>query len=144
MEQIFSKIKKIKFNSKYNFYWGDLHSHCSISYGEGKLEDAVKRASQQLDFCSITGHAFWPDISKLSNEHKPIRKYHLEGFKKLKKNWKNTLIKLKLFEKKYSIKIFPSYEWHSLKYGDHNIYSNDFSLKLLNAKNINDLKKKTK
>jgi len=132
----------MKFNSKYNIYWGDLHSHCSISYGEGKLEDAVKRASQQLDFCSITGHAFWPDISKLSNKHKPIRKYHLEGFKKLKKNWKNTLIKLKLFEKKYSIKIFPSYEWHSLKYGDHNIYSNDFSLKLLNAKNINDLKKK--
>ena len=132
----------MKFNSKYNFYWGDLHSHCSISYGEGKLEDAVKRASQQLDFCSITGHAFWPDINKLSNKQKDIKKYHLEGFKKLRKNWNNTLTKLKLFEKKYSIKIFPSYEWHSLKFGDHNIYSNDFNLKLLNAQNIRDLIKK--
>ena len=123
-------------------FWGDLHSHCTISYGEGSLENAIKRASQQLDFCSITGHAFWPDINNLSDKQNNIKKYHLEGFKKLKKNWKNILKKLELFEKKYSIKIFPSYEWHSLKYGDHNIYSKDFDLKLLNAKTINDLKKK--
>ena len=132
----------MKSNSKYNFYWGDLHSHCSISYGEGKLEDAIKRASQQLDFCSITGHAFWPDINKLSKNQKNIKDYHLKGFLKLRKNWNDILIKLKLFEKKYSIKIFPSYEWHSLTYGDHNIYSKNFDLKLLNAPNIIDLKKK--
>ena len=37
-------------NSKLKIYWGDLHSHCSISYGEGKLESAIQRAAQQLDF----------------------------------------------------------------------------------------------
>ena len=132
----------MKINSEYKFYWGDLHSHCSISYGEGKLEDAIKRASQQLDFCSVTGHAFWPDISKLKKNQKEIKKYHLEGFKKLKKNWIIILKKLKIFEKKYSIKIFPSYEWHSLKYGDHNIYSKNFDLKLLSAQNIKNLKNK--
>ena len=47
-----------------------------------------------------------------------------------------------MLEDKYNIKIFPSYEWHSLKYGDHNIYGNDFSLKLLSANNIDGLKKK--
>ena len=52
-------------NNDYKIFWGDLHSHCAISYGEGSLENAIKRASQQLDFCSVTGHAFWPDINTL-------------------------------------------------------------------------------
>ena len=52
----------MKQTSENKIYWGDLHSHCAISYGEGDLENAIKRASQQLDFCSVTGHAFWPDI----------------------------------------------------------------------------------
>ena len=128
--------------SDHKIYWGDLHSHCAISYGEGSLENAIKRAAQQLDFCSITGHAFWPDIEMLSDDKKDIKNYHLKGFIKLKKNWLKILKKLKLFEKKYNIQIFPSYEWHSLQYGDHNIYGNDFNLKLLSAKNLNDLKKK--
>ena len=25
-------------------YWGDLHSHCNISYGDGSLKNAIKRA----------------------------------------------------------------------------------------------------
>ena len=111
-------------NNDYKIFWGDLHSHCAISYGEGSLENAIKRASQQLDFCSV------------------IQNYHLKGFRKLKNNWSKILKKLKLLEDKYNIKIFPSYEWHSLKYGDHNIYGNDFSLKLLSANNIDGLKKK--
>ncbi len=46
----------------YELFWGDLHSHCSISYGHGTVEQALMRARQQLDFCSVTGHAFWPDV----------------------------------------------------------------------------------
>ena len=42
----------------YQLYWGDLHSHCSISYGHGTVDQTLARARQQLDFCSITGHAF--------------------------------------------------------------------------------------
>ena len=130
----------MKRNTKYKLYWGDLHSHCSISYGEGKLKDAIKRASEQLDFCSITGHAFWPDINTLNSNYSEIKNYHTEGFKKLRKNWKEIINKLKLYEKKYSIKIFPSYEWHSLKFGDHNIYSKNFDLKLIDAIDIKSLK----
>ncbi|MGD8967542.1 MAG: hypothetical protein PVI07_08540 [Anaerolineae bacterium] len=43
-------------------YYGDLHNHCDISYGHGTLEDAFLNARVQLDFCSVTGYALWPDI----------------------------------------------------------------------------------
>ncbi len=43
-------------------YYGDLHNHCGISYGHGSLEDALLNAREQLDFCSVTGHALWPDM----------------------------------------------------------------------------------
>ena len=42
--------------------WGDLHNHCGITYGFGKLEYALQAAELQLDFCAITGHAMWPDM----------------------------------------------------------------------------------
>ena len=126
--------------NKNKVFWGDLHSHCNISYGDGKLSNAVLRASKQLDFCTITGHAFWPDINEI-NHLKFEKNYHIKGFKKLKKNWNKILIDLKKFEKKYLINIFPSYEWHSLKYGDHNIINKNFDLQLITADNPNDLKK---
>ena len=64
----------------YQLYWGDLHSHCSISYGHGSAEQALARARQQLDFCSITGHAFWPDVPTDRQRYGEIIDYHLAGF----------------------------------------------------------------
>ncbi len=122
-------------------YWGDLHSHCNISYGDGSLKNAINRASKQLDFCTITGHAFWPDIDGI-NHLKSIKNYHIKGFKKLKSNWNKILNNLKKLEKKYSIIIFPSYEWHNLKFGDHNIINKNFNLKLLSSETLDGLKKK--
>jgi hypothetical protein len=43
-------------------YYGELHNHCDISYGRGNVEDAFLSAREQLDFCSVTGHALWPDV----------------------------------------------------------------------------------
>ena len=43
-------------------FYGDLHNHCDISYGHGSLLEALKRARRQLDFVSVTGHAYWPDM----------------------------------------------------------------------------------
>ena len=43
-------------------FYGDLHNHCDISYGHGSLEQALRRARRQLDFVSVTGHAYWPDM----------------------------------------------------------------------------------
>ena len=117
-------------------YWGDLHSHCSISYGHGTLPQALARARQQLDFCSVTGHAFWPDMPTDRELYAEIIDYHHEGFATCARNW-NELVRLHTegtLEGKFVA--FPSYEWHSLKYGDHIVYSPRPELPLKDAPDL--------
>ncbi len=75
----------------YNLYWGDLHNHCSISYGHGTVQQALMRARQQLDFCSVTGHAFWPDMPTDRDVYAEIIDYHNEGFATLARNWERLI-----------------------------------------------------
>ncbi|MBW3541277.1 MAG: hypothetical protein KY476_13500, partial [Planctomycetes bacterium] len=70
-----------------HLYWGDLHSHCSVSYGHGTVRQALLRAQEQLDFCSVTGHAFWPDMPRDRDAYGEIIDYHTEGFARLARNW---------------------------------------------------------
>jgi hypothetical protein len=107
----------------YQLYWGDLHSHCSISYGHGTVDQALSRARQQLDFCSITGHAFWPDMPTDRAVYGDIIDYHREGFARLTRNWDKLLAKSAAASEPGKFIVLPSYEWHSLKYGDHNVYA---------------------
>lgn len=117
-------------------FWGDLHSHCAISYGHGTVTQALARARQQLDFCSITGHAFWPDMPTDRVQYGDIIDYHREGFATCARNWAE-LIRL---QKEASVPgefiAFPSYEWHSLKYGDHNVYGMGPDLPLRDAPDL--------
>ena len=39
----------MKQTSENKIYWGDLHSHCAISYGEGDLENAIKEIQIEED-----------------------------------------------------------------------------------------------
>jgi hypothetical protein len=117
----------------YQLYWGDLHSHCSISYGEGTVEQALLRAKAQLDFCSITGHAFWPDMPTDRDRYGEIIDYHNEGFARLAGNWNQLIEKQAAASRDGEFIAFPSYEWHSLKYGDHNVYARGPELELRNA-----------
>lgn len=117
----------------YQLYWGDLHSHCSISYGEGTVEQALLRAKAQLDFCSITGHAFWPDMPTDRERYGEIIDYHNEGFARLAGNWNQLIEKQAVASRDGEFIAFPSYEWHSLKYGDHNVYARGPELELRNA-----------
>ena len=64
-------------------YWGDVHCHCGVSYGQGTPHRALDNARQHLDFCSITGHAFWPDIPMVLENSNPGIGKHLGGFAKL-------------------------------------------------------------
>ncbi len=117
----------------YQLFWGDLHSHCSISYGEGTVEQALTRAKAQLDFCSITGHAFWPDMPTDRERYGEIIDYHNEGFARLASNWDQLVAKQAAASCDGEFIAFPSYEWHSLKYGDHNIYAAGPELPLRDA-----------
>ena len=68
-----------------NIYYGDLHNHCGISYGHGSIEEALLNAKEQLDFCSITGHALWPDMPEPDNEIQYIIDFHEAGFSRLRR-----------------------------------------------------------
>jgi hypothetical protein len=91
------------------------------------------RASGQLDFCSVTGHAFWPDMPTDRNVYGEIIDYHNQGFARLAANWSELLRLQKEGTQQGKFIIFPSYEWHSLKYGDHNVYGRDANLPLTDA-----------
>ncbi len=125
----------------YDLYWGDLHSHCSISYGHGSIEQALERARQQLDFCSITGHAFWPDMPTDRNRYAEIIDYHNEGFARCANNWSKLIESHKRTTLAGEFVALPSYEWHSLKYGDHNVYCPRADLPLRDAPDLPALRK---
>lgn len=121
-------------------FWGDLHSHCSISYGLGTVEQALMRAREQLDFCSITGHAFWPDMPSDRDRYGEIIDYHNEGFARLAGNWDRLIETQKAASEPGWFLAFPSYEWHSLKYGDHNVYAAGPNLPLRDAADLPGLR----
>lgn len=101
---------------------GDIHNHCGISYGHGRVEDAIDFAKQQLDFFSITGHFAWPDMEKYKEMGIPkeVIGYHKQGFKKLRKNWGNYR---ELMNESANDDIVPflSYEYHSFEFGDYTV-----------------------
>ena len=127
----------------FKIFWGDLHSHCSISYGHGTMDQALARARQQLDFCSITGHAFWPDMPTDRDRYGDIIDYHHEGFSRLAKNWPILLEKSEAATRNHEFIAFPSYEWHSLEFGDHNVYAPSADLPLLDAPDVATLRQLT-
>lgn len=102
-------------------YFGDLHSHCGISYGHGSLEEALDNAAQRLDFCSITGHAAWPDMPQETPRIKPILDFHHVGFAKLREGWPRVLETLRRRTKEGAFVLFPGYEIHSSAFGDYTI-----------------------
>ena len=123
-----------------NLYWGDLHSHCSISYGHGTLQQAIARARQQLDFASVTGHAFWPDMPTDRSVYAEIIDYHNSGFATLAGNWDELIAKQRSASVEHEFVVLPSYEWHSLKYGDHNVYARGPELPLRDAPDLPSLR----
>jgi hypothetical protein len=125
----------------YNLFWGDIHSHCSISYGHGSVTQALARARQQLDFCSVTGHAFWPDMPTDRDVYADIIDYHITGFARCARNWNKLLALQEQASSAGEFLALPSYEWHSLKYGDHNIYGPGPELKLEDAADLPSLRR---
>lgn len=106
-------------------YFGDIHNHCDLSYGHGSAEDAFHNAQLQLDFASVTLHAHWPDLPTDDPQLGYLVRYHEEGFKKALANWSHYKEIIERFQQDGSFVTFPSFEWHSMGYGDHCIYFKD-------------------
>jgi len=126
------------------FYWGDIHNHCSASYGNGTPDRALDVAKSHLDFCSITGHAFWPDMPMDLITQDKIIHHHLGGFNKLQYYWDELLEKQERAQVKGKFVTLPSYEWHSMEFGDHNCYFNAGKVPLIDGPTVAALAKKLK
>lgn len=103
-------------------YWGDLHSHCAISYGYGSIERAFAAARNHLDFATVTGHATWHDMPTDHSRYGPIIDFHQEGFARLAHNWPAVQRAVEDNTVDGEFVALLSYEWHSSEFGDHNVY----------------------
>ena len=117
-------------------YFGDLHNHCNMSYAHGDLEDAIANARQRLDFCSVTGHAHWPDMPEASERTQHIVDFHTRGFQKLKRNWEHSLDILEGASEPGRFLTFPSFEVHSSEDGDRAVVYREARGDLLYPENI--------
>ncbi|HVW57324.1 MAG TPA: hypothetical protein VHC00_16730 [Rhizobiaceae bacterium] len=109
----------------YRAFLGDIHNHCGLSYGHGRLEDALSRARRQLDFVSVTGHAYWPDMPLDDPSVAHIVDFHVKGFARLEKLWPAHFDVLRRYLEPGSFTVFPGYEIHSCAHGDYTIVYRD-------------------
>lgn len=104
--------------------WGDLHNHCGITYGFGSLENAIRAARTQLDFCAFTGHAMWPDMYEKNKDTEFVVNFHQIGFQKIRDHWeeiRRTVAEANCGE----LVTFQGYEMHSCRYGDYHFISKE-------------------
>lgn len=113
--------------------FGDIHNHCGITYGYGGLQNAIDNAKSHLDFCAITGHAFWPDMPPRDENTAFLIDFHKKGFQKLVDHFDDIKATIKTNNEPHKFTTFYSYEMHSSFYGDHHVVSGDDDLKLLYA-----------
>jgi len=102
-------------------YFGDLHNHCDISYGHGSLERAFRKAREQLDVCSVTGHALWPDMPEPDPTIQTIVDFHEEGFARLRERWAAVQRTTETFHEPGRFVTFLSFEMHSSADGDYTV-----------------------
>jgi len=127
-------------DQKCTLYWGDIHNHCGISYGHGSLERALALARQQLDFASVTGHAFWPDIPTDRARFGYLIDYHREGFARLHAGWDQVQQTFAKHDEKGRFVTFLSYEWHSRTYGDQHVLYQGTHGPLIGGETLADLR----
>jgi hypothetical protein len=120
-------------------FWGDLHNHCGITYGFGGLEYALAAAKSQLDFCSVTPHAMWPDMPPRTKETEFLVDFHTRGFNKIRQNWQEVKKTIDNANVDNEFVTFFSFEIHSSRYGDYHVVSPDNKLELIYASSVFDV-----
>ncbi len=118
-------------------YWGDLHNHNEVGYGEGSLKRSFRLARNSMDFYAFTPHTWWPDLPE---GDKNVRDKHLAGFKVVRERWDEvTEVLNSFYEEGYFVTI-PAWEWHSLRWGDWCVYFPGSSAEYSYAQSLDDLK----
>ena len=107
-------------------YYGDIHNHCNLSYGLGSLDEALHNARLQLDFASVTLHGTWGrHAAGRSASWLPCRLSSAGLRAGARPPWGEYLQATDSANQPGQFVTFPSFEWHSMRYGDHCIYFRD-------------------
>lgn len=126
--------------SELHAFYGDIHNHCAIGYGHGSIEDAFRNARMQLDFACVTVHAHWGDLPVGEEGLESIVAYHQNGFEKTRQLWSHVQTTVEANHEAGRFVTFLGYEWHSLEYGDHNIYFKQPKGQIFRVNHLNDLR----
>ncbi len=121
-------------------YFGDIHSHCAVGYGHGSIEDAFANAKLQLDFASITPHAHWPDIPEEEERLADVVAYHKAGFERTAAQWPHVQELVEAMYEPGQFVTFLGFEWHSRKYGDHNVYYKGSRGEIIRAGSLEEMR----
>src|SRR6056297_2642716 len=121
--------------------YGDLHNHCALSYGAGSPEDALRNARLQLDFVSLTVHGAWPDVPRDDPDLGYLVAYHERGFERAREGWSDYLALTDAANEPGRFVTLPSFEWHSMAYGDHCAYfKNGTGTRIVDAPDLPSLR----
>ncbi len=123
-----------------NLYYGDIHNHCAVGYGHGRLEDAFYNSRLQLDFAAVTVHAHWPDIPVGEARLADLVDYHQQGFSKTDAAWPFVQEIVAANNQAGRFATFLGFEWHSREFGDHNIYFAGAEGEIIRAANLKDMR----
>lgn len=123
-----------------NVYYGDLHCHCEIGYGHGSVEEAYQNARTQLDFASVTAHAHWPDMPGEDDRLGYVIDYHRKGFQQAAGLWPRFQEATEATHRDGQFVSFPSFEWHSMRHGDHNIYFREPGSEIIRAASLEEMR----
>jgi len=122
-------------------YYGDIHNHCALSYGKGTLAEALHNARLQLDFVSVTLHGHWDDMPRDDPRLDYLVDYHQRGFERAGAAWSDYLRAMEAANSDGQFVAFPSFEWHSMRYGDHCVYFRDIATpEIFHAAHLEELR----
>jgi hypothetical protein len=99
-------------------YFGDLHNHNVIGYGQGSLRRTFEIARNHLDFLAFTPHGYWPDMGSYEGH---IQDKWINGFAVTKERWPEVLATVREFHTPGKFVVIPGYERHSTYVGDYHI-----------------------
>jgi hypothetical protein len=121
--------------------YGDLHNHCDLSYARGTPDEALANARLQLDFVSLTVHGAWPDVPTDDPALAYLVDYHHRGFERARAGWDDYLVTIDAADESGVFVTLPSFEWHSMAYGDHCVYFRDTrGARILDAPDLGTLR----